>query len=56
MNYSEWLEEHYPHLYEIYYHIILPHRKRIKEQKTVSTVSFKEFCQLSYERHGSRLV
>ena len=55
MNYKEWLEEYYPHLYEIYYHLILPQRKKI-HKNNVSTASFEDFCQLSFISHGSRLV
>jgi hypothetical protein len=57
MNYEEWLEEHYSHLYEIYYHIIIPSRNRLRESnKVASIVTFSEFCKLGFETHGARLV
>ena len=54
MNYQTWFEVHYQHLYEIYYHIIVPKRSVIKE-KYQSTLTFEDFCNLSYASHG-RLV
>ncbi len=56
MHYKEWLEEYYPHLYEIFYHIIVPARDKLREKKNESTVTFSEFCRLSFETHGSRVV
>lgn len=54
MQFKPWLEVHYPHLYEIYHHIIVPQRLLIKEPNR-STLTFDDFCLLSYESHG-RLV
>ena len=55
MNYKTWYQEHYPHLYEIYYHILLPGRFNISP-KQVSTLTFSEFCDICYQAHGSRCV
>ena len=54
-SYQDWKSEFYPHLYEIYHHIILPKRKRISKDR-VSTLSFESFCQLGYQTHGLRRV
>ena len=55
MKYHEWVSEHYPYLYEIYYHIILPERRKIQHD-TASTLSFGDFCKVSYKTHGSGRV
>ena len=57
MKFEEWYIEHSNHLYEIYYHIILPHRKKLKEvKKESSTLSYQDFLRIAFETHGSRLV
>lgn len=55
MSYKKWYIDHYPFLYEIYYHIILPERKKLTPTQA-SILTFSEFCQLSYSTHGARAV
>ena len=50
MHYRSWRAEHYPYLYELFFHVIVPYREKVK--KNASEVSFEEFCQISYQRHG----
>ena len=50
-SYKDWVKEYYPHLYEVYYHIILPERAKIKDSNTVATVTFEEFCEFGYKSH-----
>lgn len=52
MDFGEWLELNRPILHEIYYHVIIPARKKVAP-KNVSTVSFKQFCIDAY--CGSRM-
>ena len=50
MDYDEWFELHRHHLYEIYQHIIIPARNKVKQP---SEINFKTFCYQAY--YGSRV-
>lgn len=52
LSYKDWLEEYYQHLYEVYYHIILPARDKIKNKRDISKVTFEQFCEFGYKSHG----
>lgn len=44
MSYSDWVEKHYPYLFDIYTDIIKPNQ-------VSSKLSFQEFCEASYVIH-----
>ena len=56
MKFIDWYQEYYPFLYEIYYHILLPERKKLTSTLITSSLSFRDFCQSAYYRHGIQRV